>query len=51
MKKGDKTQNEQEQTRASIGTVKDGIKHVDLYKMPSGQKSTASKKSLGRKQQ
>lgn len=50
MKKGDATQNEMESSRASMGKVRD-VKHVDLFKMPAGQKSTASKKSLGTKQQ
>ena len=50
MRKGCASQNEMETSRASMGKVKE-VKHVDLYKMPAGQKSTASKKSLGLKQQ
>lgn len=50
MKMGNKYQNEMESTRSRIGKPKE-VKHIDLYKLPSGQKSTASKKSLGLKQQ
>lgn len=49
MKKGCATQNEMESSRASDGKVRE-VKHVDLYKMPKGQESSASKKSLGLKQ-
>jgi hypothetical protein len=49
MQKGIKGQNEMESSRASMGKVKE-VKHIDLYKLPAGQKSSASKKSLGTKQ-
>jgi hypothetical protein len=49
MNKGCKCQKEMETSRASDGKIRE-VKHVDLYNLPSGQKSSASKKTLGTKQ-